>query len=76
MMPAYNLIAFPSRPSYQRKQKFDRGPVVHRTRRMKGMSNLKWREDFAVSLVTAVAALFCCYQLCYYETGKGDYDPV
>ena len=35
-------------PMYQRQQKFSRGPVIHKTRILRGSSRLQWKEDFMV----------------------------
>ena len=44
----YIKVRLNTRPSYQRQQKFGRGPVVHKTRVLRGTSNPQWREDFMV----------------------------
>jgi len=46
-------------PSYQQQQKFGRGPVVHKTRVLRGTSNPQGREDFMVGMNLNPA--FCCY---------------
>ena len=38
-----------TRPSYQRQHKFGRGPVVHKTRVLRGSHSPQWMEDFMVS---------------------------
>ena len=38
-----------SHPSHLRREKFDCGNVVHRTRKLPGSSTLQWRESFTVS---------------------------
>ena len=35
-------------PMYQRQQKFSRGPVIHKTRTLRGSSKPQWKEDFMV----------------------------
>jgi len=55
----YIKVRLNTRPSYQRQQKFGRGPVVHKTRVLRGTSNPQWREDFMVGMNLNQA--FCCY---------------
>ena len=45
----YIKVRLNNRLSYQRQRRFDRGPVVHKTRILRGSSNPQWREDFMVS---------------------------
>ena len=45
----YIKVRLNSRPSYQRQRRFDRGPVAHKTRVLRGSSNPQWREDFMVN---------------------------
>ncbi len=47
-MELYVKVRLNTRPSYQRQQKFGRGPVVHKTRVLRGSHNPQWREDFMV----------------------------
>lgn len=42
----YIKVRLNSHPSYMRRQKFDRGPVLHKTRKLRGSSSLRWRESF------------------------------
>ena len=44
----YVKVRLNTRPTYQRQQKFGRGPVIHKTRVLRGSSNPQWREDFMV----------------------------
>ncbi|XP_064394544.1 uncharacterized protein LOC135341813 isoform X2 [Halichondria panicea] len=44
----YIKVRLNSRPSYQRQQRFGRGPVVHKTRVLRGSRNPQWKEDFMV----------------------------
>ena len=47
-MELYIKVRLNTRPSYQRQQKFGRGPVVHKTRVLRGSQSPQWREDFMV----------------------------
>ena len=47
-MELYVKVRLNTRPSYQRQHKFGRGPVVHKTRVLRGSRNPQWREDFMV----------------------------
>lgn len=53
-MELYVKVRLNTRPSYQRQHKFGRGPVVHKTRVLRGSHSPQWREDFMVggALVT------------------------
>ena len=48
-MELYVKVRLNTRPSYQRQHKFGRGPVVHKTRVLRGSHSPQWREDFMVS---------------------------
>ena len=41
-----------TRPSYLRQHKFGRGPVVHKTRVLRGSHSPQWKEDFMVGVVS------------------------
>ena len=45
----YIKVRLNTRPTYQRQQKFGRGPVIHKTRVLRGSSNPQWKEDFMVN---------------------------
>ena len=46
-------------PMYQRQQKFSRGPVIHKTRILRGSSRLQWKEDFMVYLLSVCSHGYC-----------------
>ncbi len=49
-MELYVKVRLNTRPSYQRQHKFARGPVVHKTRNLRGTHNPQWMEDFVVGV--------------------------
>ena len=53
-MELYVKVRLNTRPSYQRQHKFGRGPVVHKTRVLRGSHNPQWREDFMVGVAAHV----------------------
>ena len=52
-MELYVKVRLNTRPSYQRQHKFGRGPVVHKTRVLRGSHSPQWREDFMVGVAMA-----------------------
>ncbi len=55
----YIKVRLNTRPSYQRQQRFGRGPVVHKTRVLRGSRNPQWKEDFMV----CVCLLYSCTEI-------------
>lgn len=49
-----------TRPSYQRTHKFGRGPVVHKTRVLRGSHSPQWREDFMVGVACHMTSHVTC----------------
>ena len=49
-------------PMHQRQQKFSRGPVIHKTRTLRGSTRPQWKEDFMVTglLVASSVGGICC----------------
>ena len=47
-----SLLINDSHPAYLRKQKFERGSVIHKTRKLRGSFILKWKESFMVGVTT------------------------
>ena len=49
-------------PMHQRQQKFSRGPVIHKTRTLRGSTRPQWKEDFMVTglLVANSVGGICC----------------
>ena len=56
----YIKLRLNTRPSYQRQHKFSRGPVIHKTRVLKGTANPQWREDFMVGTCAWAVLLQAC----------------
>ena len=59
-------IRLNTRPSYQRQHKFGRGPVVHKTRVLRGSHSPQWREDFMVGVAlpeSAYGVVILCAQV-------------
>ena len=49
-------------PMHQRQQKFSRGPVIHKTRTLRGSTRPQWKEDFMVTgllVANRVGGIFC-----------------
>ena len=63
----YSKVRLNNRPSYQHQQRFDRGPVIHKTRVLRGSGNPQWREDFMVSeagVIVSIVGYSSLHYLC------------
>jgi hypothetical protein len=60
-------------PSHMRRQKFDRGPLLHKTRRLKGNSSLVFNELFTVSACITLLIIAICMLLYHIMSGNTEH---